>query len=498
MKTKQGISGIRGLLLLLGLALVVPGCSNPVGGNTVPPDQAAVINGITGFLNARGPNTPETPYTVTLPAINISDAWGAIADAVEQSGKYVILNLSGCSATGNSVEGSSSPSGNDMNIIYDNSYIKGIILPNSLTGIGDNAFYNCYNLTSVTIPPGVTSIGHYAFSSCYNLTGVSIPAGVTSIGNSAFTFCRQMSGITVAGANQYYSSPGGVLFTKDKSTLIQYPAGRSDTSYAIPNSVTAIGNSAFAGCYNLTEVFIPAGVTAIGDYAFAYTGLTSVSIPVGVTSIGNSAFAGCSNLTGVSIPAGVTSIGNMAFVACYQLSAITVDSANQNYSSAGGVLFNKDQSTLIQYPNGRSETSYAIPNSVTDIGSSAFYNCSNLTGITFPATLTTINSDAFAYCSNLADITFPDALTTINSYAFYQCEALTSVTFPAAVTNIGGWAFSYCRNLISVTFGGENTTIGSNAFPGGESGAGSDRLKNAYNAASPKAGEYRRDLWSKS
>ncbi|MBR4563722.1 MAG: leucine-rich repeat protein [Paludibacteraceae bacterium] len=181
----------------------------------------------------------------------------------------------------------------------------------------------------------------------------------------------------------------------------------------LPDGLTTIGNYAFYWSINLTSVDIPEGVTTIGNYAFFYTGLTSVDIPEGVTTIGNYAFS-YTGLTSVVIPESVTTIGEGAFGAA-DLTTIDVDANNPNYCSVDGVLFNKDKTTLIQYPVGKPETTYSIPNSVITIGNSAFSYCYNLTSIVIPKGVTSIGKYAFAGC---------DGLETIYDYAVTPQELI--------------------------------------------------------------------------
>ena len=160
-----------------------------------------------------------------------------------------------------------------------------------VTSIGDVAFENCDSLTSVTIPDSVTTIGDWAFAWCDSLTSVTIPGSVTTIGDYAFAWCDSLTSVNVSVNNQNYSSQNGVLFNKDKTMLIQYPIGKEDKEYTIPDSVTTIGDKAFEDCYSLTSVTIGNSVTTIGDWAFYYCdSLTSVTIPDSVESIGYQAF----------------------------------------------------------------------------------------------------------------------------------------------------------------------------------------------------------------
>ena len=200
--------------------------------------------------------------------------------------------------------------------------LTSVTIPDSVTSIDMSAFWGCSSLTSVTIPDSVTSIGKQAFLDCTSLTSVTIPDSVTSIGDGAFASCTSLTGIWVAEGNSHYSSDAsGVLFSKDKTTLVQCPGAFA--AYAIPDSVTSIGEKAFYYCESLTSVTIPDSVTSISSCTFAScTSLTSVTIPNSVTSIGDDAFYYCTSLTSVTIPDSVTSIGESAFYNCTSLTDV--------------------------------------------------------------------------------------------------------------------------------------------------------------------------------
>ena len=184
---------------------------------------------------------------------------------------------------------------------------------------------------------------------------------------------------------------------------------------SIPNSVSIIGNDAFARCSSLTSVTIGKSVTSIGESAFYNcSSLPSITIPNSVTSIGESAFDGCSGLTSVTIPNSVTSIGDYAFYKCSSLTSVT------------------------------------IPNSVTSIGKGAFSGCSSLTSITIPNSVTSIGVGAFGDCYSLTSVTIPNSVTSIGYTAFHGCSSLTSVTIPNSVTSIGDYAFNGCTSLSSI------------------------------------------------
>ena len=344
---------------------------------------------------------------------------------------------------------------------------------------------NYKSLTTADIPASVTysgttysvtSIGWYAFYECTGLTSVTIPNSVTSIGVYAFVSCSGLTSFSVAGDNSNYSSKEGVLFNKQQTTLIQYPA-RKQGEYIIPNSVTSIVDYAFYGCSGLTSLTIPNSITSIVDNAFTgCSSLTSITIPNSITSIGNEAFAGCSSLTSVTIPNSVTSIGTAAFYGCSGLTSVTipnsitsiVDYAFEGCSSLTSVTIPNNVTNIGKgaFSGCSSLSSVTIPNSVTSIGESVFSNCSSLTAVEIPNSITSIGYSAFAGCSSLTAVEIPNSVTSIGWYAFYECTGLTSVTIPNSVTSIGHYAFTGCSSLTSITTPNSITSIGNGAFTG--------------------------------
>jgi hypothetical protein len=203
---------------------------------------------------------------------------------------------------------------------------------------------------------------------------------------------------------QYVGSGGAVTISNFVTSIGEesFSSCTSLTSVTIPDSVASIGEEAFEYCYNLTNLTLGDGVTTIGGFAFwQCDSLTNVNIGNSVTSIGDRAFYDCTGLTNVAIGEGVTNIGGQAFANCTGLTAINVDPDNGLFLSVGGVLFNGDQTTLIQYPVGSSASSYNVPATVTNIAAQAFLSCASLVNVTMPNSVLSIGNLAFAGCSSL-------------------------------------------------------------------------------------------------
>ncbi len=303
----------------------------------------------------------------------------------------------------------------------------------------------------------VTDISPQAFYPNTTLTNVVVPSGVTNIESGAFEYCRNLLAITVNTNNPDYASISGVLFNKNLTALLGYPNGLVGT-YIIPGMVTSIGDAAF----------------------YASGNLPAIAIPDGVTNIGASAFGSCNNLTNVAIGSGVMSIGASAFGNCSKLTSISVNTTNSTYSATAGVLFNKSQSTLIEYPQGLA-VPYVIPGTVNNVGDNAFTG-SQVAGVTIPFGVTNIGANAFGYCEGLTNVVIPDSVSDMGTMAFQNCFnlasvvvstnitslsddvffdgfSLTNVNIPSGVTSIGDSAFYYCRSLANVTLPGSLTNL---------------------------------------
>ena len=227
-------------------------------------------------------------------------------------------------------------------------------------------------------------------------------------------------------------------------------------SVRIQNGATYIGNYAFSACVNLAHVNIPNGVRIIGDSAFhGCSDLTGVSLPEGLSEIGVYAFYGCSSLTCVTVPSSCSTVNFCAFENCEQLDSIEVQGGNHSYSSLDGVLYDKNQITLLRYPENRDGV-FSVPDSVTSIDSYAFSGCSKLMSVKLPDALVNIRDNAFANAVSLSGIVIPDSVTQIGSEAFSGCSNLVAVRIPDSVSSITWNAFRNCTRLIAIEVGAGN------------------------------------------
>ncbi len=414
---------------------------------------------------------------------------------------------------------------------------KDTIIPSSVTGIGEYAFYYCTSLESIIIPFSVTGIGEYAFSSCTSLENIIIPFSVTGIGEYAFSSCTSLeniiipSNVTSIGFGAFSGCESLIKITIEEGVISigqgAFCGCANLESITIPSSVKSIDKDAFDNCKNLKEVNIASlaswfqisfiseyeaaagytpnnplsngkailkmngeeitnitedmleGVTSISSYAFyEYTSLESIILPSSVTSIGLSAFRDCTNLQSITIPSSVQSIGLYAFSDCTNLSEVTIEEGVQSIgSSAFSGCINLKKVT--------------IEEGVTSIGSYAFYDCTSLQSITIPSSVQSIGSYAFSGCTNLSDVRIEEGVTSIGDSTFYKCTSLQSITIPSSIISIGWGAFAECTNLKELIFEDPNNWKLNRRI------ISSDDLNNSELAASYLTGQYCRYTWTK-
>ncbi|HOZ02723.1 MAG TPA: leucine-rich repeat domain-containing protein [Bacilli bacterium] len=234
---------------------------------------------------------------------------------------------------------------------FKNYYVQTLYMPNTITKIGDEAFYNCTSLESITLSRSLTEIGDEAFHACNQLTNMDIPSSVTRIGEGAFSSCFSL------------------------------------TSISLPTNLEKIEESTFENCHKLTSISLPDGVTSIEENAFKNCFImTSVDLSESLTKIGDSAFENCQNLLNIDMPDTITSIGDNAFRYCYNLASVNLSSS---LLTIGDNAFNSCGAL----------TKIDIPDNVISIGQNAFNNCWNLTSIILPVSLQSIFANS---CSGAA------------------------------------------------------------------------------------------------
>lgn len=435
-----------GLLLLAGVVTaqaqfdyitynggaIITGYSGPGGALTIPATLGGLpVTGIEGSgFEDKGLTSVSIPATVTNMEVQ------------QFSPNYSLTSFT---------VDSNNPAFSSMNgVLYNKSgttlfeYPPGLggsfAIPTNVTSVGQNAFAACYYLSGVTIPHSVTNIGATGFGYCFDLTSITIPTNVTSIGEDAFINCFNLPGITVTPGNPSYISVGGVLFDQAETTLLEYPTGLTGP-YSVPNGVTTIGSNAFVLC----------------------DGLTGVTMPATVANIADGAFADCYSLTNVTLGPGVSYIATSAFGDCPELTAINVDPANPDFSSLDGVVFNKNQTTLVLFPSGFSG-SYTTPASVTSIGAFACEDCS-LTAVNITGNVSSIGFLAFQGCGELTNVTLANGVSSLGEFAFGDCPMLSTVTVPATITSLPAGVFAY-GNFGSIYFQGNAPAADPEAFLG--------------------------------
>ncbi len=372
-------------------------------------------------------------------------------------------------------------SGGEATLTKATSVTGNVAVPETLggypvTAIGDSAFRGCNALTGVTIPDSVESIGKNAFENCTALAEFTVPSGVASIGESTFRNCDSLEKLAVeAGSESFVADEKGVLFNKDKTLLLAYPAGNKRTEYVIPDYIKRVERYAFAGSDNLEEVVwgnpetvvdlgafsdctglyrvtIPEGTTHLSDWLFnACFSLTEVNLPESLEMLGSGVFHWCTSLEKIELPSGLKEISNNAFRECERLRSITIPD---------GVEIIRPNAFHQCY----SLESVEIPESVAYIGDTAFYQCYSLKKIIFPDGIKILDGAVLRYCVNLESFSIPESVTDIKDESFMDCRSLETLVIPENVKNLTGKAFVNCISLesIIVDVNNANLTAGRN------------------------------------
>ena len=350
--------------------------------------------------------------------------------------------------------------------------LETVVLGEGIEKISNSLFYGCASLSDINIPASVTEIDGSAFEGCASLASIDIPANVTNIVEYAFYNCLNLASINVDDKNPAYASVDGVLYNKEKTILVQVP-GKFQGKFTIPSGVTKIESTAFGSCKGLTGVEIPNTVTSISEFAFEdCTGLTNLTIPSSVKYIDWKAFKGCENLDVVILNAEEdVTVGSGALDDCKSVTWKIIDESESPLKFK--VL---TDSTAEVTKENCVEGSVAIPSkvvidgktySVVRIAYKAFENCKGLTNITIPTSVIEIDAEAFKN-SGLTTIELPSSITSFGYAVFKSCSFLVSVKIPSSVESIGESAFADCTSLTNLELSSNVKIIGVQAFAGCE------------------------------
>ena len=340
---------------------------------------------------------------------------------------------------------------------FENNSLEKVIIPDTVTHIGNHAFGACFSLQDISLPDSIIHIGDCAFSHCYKIT-FGIPKMVRYIGEGAFWRCLSLNNINIP-------------VTIDCIESDTFRNCNSLTTVTISNAVY-IGSSAFQGCTKLESIVLPDGLKTIGLFAFSgCTSIISIRIPNSVSKIGDGAFSGCSYLTNTNLPDSITEVGKEIFHGC----AIPQISIPNSVIKIGNRAFWDCNINKIFLPTsvsiiedgafyGSALTQITIPDSVKKISDEAFGGCFALMDVDIPNTITEIGISSFAECSSLEQVILPNSVKTIKGSAFAYCESLKNIAIPDSVVEIGDCVFAQCFSLESITLSENIERIGDSVF----------------------------------
>ena len=339
---------------------------------------------------------------------------------------------------------------------YDN--LKDISLPDTLRSIEADAFRNAESIERVKIPDSVERIGDSAFRGCSSLESVYLGKNLYVLDGNPFSLTK-LSNITVSSENKVFTFKDNIL-VDDENGLVCYPCILEEKTFTVPEYVEKIYDYAMSGNKNIETINVSSCVKEIGRAAFANCNrLKEVNLNEGLVEIGQHAFSSC-DVQSIFIPSTVTCIGENVFQYCHNLSGINVSPTNSMYKVVNGVLFDKSGKELIDYPEGKTDEKYDIPDTVTHISNYAFSSNYNLKTVTFPDGLEEIGDSAFFYCKNLeGEIIIPDKITVIESGVFGGDDKISKVVLGNSIEKIEGSAFAECGEL-EVYFKGHRPSLG--------------------------------------
>ncbi|MCR4829665.1 MAG: leucine-rich repeat protein [Bacteroidales bacterium] len=328
-----------------------------------------------------------------------------------------------------------------------------------VVALGKQAFYGA-SLSSITIPSTVTQIKAQCFLFASGLSSIQVSSTVTDIGPLAFA-AYGLNAINVDANNPNYRTIGRMLFSKDTTTLVECPMGKSGT-IALPQNTRHLAPDAFAYCQTITGVTLPEGLSSIGTAAFMYNKrLNNVVIPSAVTYIGENPFTSCSALNNLTIASG-NSHYYLDGMMLYSMGGDTLKSCHKSADS----LFLPSTVRVVSGFNGNTDIKYLhLPEETTTILDNAF-GFSSLESVDLSNTMSLIDAYAFYYCESLTRVGMPTALNEMGEGCFEGCSSLTSITLPNGLRTVPQEAFYFCESLKNITWGDAVAVIDSFAFGG--------------------------------
>ena len=356
--------------------------------------------------------------------------------------------------------------GKTVTAIDDEAFCRGldsivkVVLPDSITAIGDGAFADCTGLTEVVLGSGVKKIGREAFAGCSSLENLELPAAVTEIGEEAFARC---SALTLSGGSDEWQMDGSSLYHGTELWFVS--AAGEDKVLRVKEGTTRIAPAAAMGNGALRSVILPDSLTQIGERAFAgCENLSSPVIPGSVSEIGDLAFEGCTSIDKAVLPSSLKNLGSGAFAGT-GVTGFLLAGDNSEYAVEDGVLFSGKGKILYAYPAGAGRTLYRVPDTVTMIAKGAFRG-TDVRRVLLPETLTLIEEDAFREAQNLRQIRLPSGIDMIGPGAFYGCSDLVKVSWEAKTETVPEEMFARCTSLEEICFPRGIVSIDNGALAG--------------------------------
>ena len=320
-----------------------------------------------------------------------------------------------------------------------NDRIVSIKIEEGVYYVGREAFSECNNVASIELPTSLTAIDGYAFNDCNKVTEVAIPYGLQDLRINPFARCEALKAFTLAEDHLWLEMVDGALIDRRDKALQAFPADHPATSYTVPAHVTCIDTAAFMGCKNLQYVTLHEKIKEMGSYAFEASGLREIELLASLVDIGSNPFTNCKDLEKVNIAEG-----------------------HPTYYSVDGVMFGREECSLVYYPLGKRDATYTVPGTAKKVDFDAFLRQPHLTTLIIENGVERIEPYAFYGMKKLQSVTIPESVTYLGGYAFCECRNLRQIEIPASVPEIGNCTFAY--GVLEKLIITEGTPIAEDAF----------------------------------